>query len=115
MYQCGVHGALSLEEVMKSGKHASGNVRYKCRVCQHRLQKNHYEKNKAKVLAKNSQYRKDNHEKVSKSKISTLAYARLQLQKAGWAKSDILPVVIELKLAQLKLLQLAKRKRKRNE
>ncbi len=65
LVKCPNHGELFLKDVIKSGKiKRTGEQQYKCKVCMSKFHKKHYQDNKEKVLGNNSQYRKNNPDKI---------------------------------------------------
>ena len=59
---CSEHGNLTIDQVNKNGK------KFRCKKCHSAQKKAHYERNKAKVLAKQAAWRKENPEKVKEVK-----------------------------------------------
>lgn len=66
--KCTKHGKLYKDDVIKSGKEASGNPKWRCRHCMRELHAKHYDLHKAKVLAAHKSYKERNPEKVAQSK-----------------------------------------------
>lgn len=87
---CLTHGNLLLRDVVKSGKHASGTPRVRCKLCLQVSHQKHYASNKEKVLAKHNAYKKKNLSKVkeSKKKHSLHFYKKIHDFKAG-KKTDM--------------------------
>lgn len=59
---CKMHGALTMDKVIKAGKHRSGNQQYKCHECHKVMRKNNWLKNRETILAKHRAYRLENPE-----------------------------------------------------
>jgi len=53
---CIKHGSLTKELVIKSRINSKGKRTYRCKICMKIQHKNHYEKNKLKILSKNKKY-----------------------------------------------------------
>lgn len=68
---CKEHGDLFKDDVIKQGKNAQGEIKWKCKQCMKRLHKEHYELNKAKVLAYQRAYREKNPERVRQIKYDS--------------------------------------------
>lgn len=60
---CERHGERLLMQCIKAGTKRDGTPRYKCKKCMKIMHKEHYSKNKEKVLEKCATYRKKNPEK----------------------------------------------------
>jgi hypothetical protein len=86
---CSEHGKLFREEVIRSGKYANGEQKWKCKRCMKEMHDKHYQLNKAKVLAAHAKYRKADPEKVKVCKQkSRLKHREINLQKSRelWQK-----------------------------
>lgn len=63
--KCDIHGDLKRDQVVKRDKDKEGKILWRCKECLHKCQKNHYKKNKDKILEKHKNYRKENTEVVA--------------------------------------------------
>lgn len=61
---CSQHGKLFRDDVIRSGKYANGESKWKCKHCMKEMHHKHYQLNKAKVLVSHAKYRQENKEKV---------------------------------------------------
>ena len=73
---CKKHGELKQEDIIKRGKHRSGNPAIRCRLCMKELHANHYKRNKEKVAKKNKEYKQNNREKIRE--ITNNYYAKIK-------------------------------------
>lgn len=64
---CHKHGKLTGEDLIKSGI-ICGNQKFKCKLCQKESHKKHYLNNISKIKDKQKEYRKNNKEKVRKTR-----------------------------------------------
>lgn len=83
---CIKHGALTIDQVVKAGKHNSGNPAFKCRLCLKEAHRNHYAKHKERVKKKCAEYRDQNPEKVRQTKKNW--WSKNLQSKKEWRRKD---------------------------
>lgn len=66
--KCHKHGDLYKNDVIKAGKYANDEIRYRCKKCMKELHARHYDLNKIKILHSHKKYTEANEEKVRKIK-----------------------------------------------